>query len=271
MPEPALVAQDIQAQLQENLGITVNIQVMESGEFIGESSAGNLELYLLGWGADYPHVTNFLDYHFSSGNPQFGDPHPEIYEVLEEASSVADLEEAAVLYEEANNAIRELVPMVVIAHGATADAAQATVGNAYVPPFGATDFALLDPGGDTLVFMQNAEPISLYCGDETDGESLRACSQVVETLYRYETDSGDVVPTLAESCEPNEDLTVWTCALREGVTFHDGSTFEANDVVMSWAVGLDAANPYHIGNTGTFEYFSYLWDGLMNAPPVEEE
>ena len=71
--------------------------------------------------------------------------------------------------------------------------------------------------------------------------------------------------------EPNEDLTVWTCALREGVTFHDGSTFDSNDVVMSWAVGLDAANPYQIGTTGTFEYFSYLWDGLMNAPAVEEE
>jgi ABC-type transport system substrate-binding protein len=53
--------------------------------------------------------------------------------------------------------------------------------------------------------------------------------------------------------------------LREGVTFHDGSTFDANDVIASWAAGIDASNPNHIGNTGSFTYYGYLWDGLMNA------
>jgi peptide/nickel transport system substrate-binding protein len=37
-------------------------------------------------------------------------------------------------------------------------------------------------------------------------------------------------------------------------------------VVASWAAGIDAANPSHVGNTGTFYYFAYLWDGLMNQP-----
>ncbi len=267
LPEPSLVAVEFQTQLQENLGITVNVEVMESGAFIDESTNGRLDgLYLLGWGADYPHVTNFLDFHFSAENPQFGDPHPEIYENLLEASTIADPEEAAPLYEAANNAIRELVPMVPIANGASADAALASLGNAYVPPFGATNFALLDPGGDTLVFVQNAEPISLYCTDETDGESLRPCSQVVEPLLTYAVDSGETQPALATECVGNEDSTEWTCSLREGVTFHDGSAFDANDVVASWAAGIDASNPYHVGNTGAFEYYSYLWDGLMNQP-----
>lgn len=271
LPEPGLVAVEFQTQLRENLGIDAEVVVMESGAFIDDSSNGRLDgFYLLGWGADYPHVTNFLDFHFSAENPQFGDPHPEIYEKLQEASTIADLAEAEPLYVEANNAIRELVPMVPIAHGASADAALVGLSNAYVPPFGATNFALLDPGKDTLVYMQNAEPISLYCTDETDGESLRPCQQVVETLYDYKTDSGDTVPALATSCTSNEDSTVWTCTLREGVTFHDGSSFDANDVVASWAAGIDAANPYHVGNTGAFEYYSYLWDGLMNQPPAEE-
>jgi peptide/nickel transport system substrate-binding protein len=265
LPEPGLVAVEIQNQLQENLNINAEVVVMESGEFIAQSGEGNLEMYLLGWGADYPHVTNFLDFHFGSGNIQFGDPHPEVYEVLQEASSIADEAEAAPLYEEANNAIRELVPMIPVAHGASADAALATLGNAYVPPFGAVNLSLLDPGKDTVVFMQNAEPISLYCADETDGESLSACEQMMEGLYRYETDSGEVVPTLATGCEANEDSTVWTCSLREGVQFHDGSDFDAMDVVASWQAGLDAAHPSHVGNTGLWEYYSYLWDGLMNV------
>jgi hypothetical protein len=34
------VAQEIQVQLEENLGITAEIEVMESGAFIAASSAG---------------------------------------------------------------------------------------------------------------------------------------------------------------------------------------------------------------------------------------
>jgi ABC-type transport system substrate-binding protein len=270
LPEPGLVAVELQTQLAENLGITADVVVMESGEFIAESTDGRLSgFYMLGWGADYPHVTNFLDFHFGATNPQFGDAHPEIYTPLEAASQLADPAMAAPLYAEANNAIRELVPMIPIAHGASADAALASVGNAYVPPFGATNFALLDPGKDTLVYMQNNEPISLYCADETDGESLRPCQQVVETLLQYGTDSGDTFPALATACTGNEDATVFVCELRQGVLFHDGSHMDANDVVASWAAGIDAANPLHVGNTGGFDYFSYLWDGLINAPASE--
>jgi ABC-type transport system substrate-binding protein len=266
LPEPGLVAVEIQSQLADNLGITAEVVVMESGEFIDESSNGRLDgLYLLGWGADYPHVTNFLDYHFAETNPQFGTPHPEIYEVLQKASQIGDPAEAEALYVEANNAIKELVPMVPIANGASASAALATVKNAHFRPFGAPLMAKVDPGKDTFVFMQNAEPISLFCQDESDGESRAPCQQVTETLLAYAIDSGEVVPELATGCTPNEDSTVWTCTLREGVTFHDGSTFDANDVIASWAAGIDASNPNHIGNTGSFTYYGYLWDGLMNA------
>jgi ABC-type transport system substrate-binding protein len=52
LPEPGVVAQDLQAQLQE-LGINAEIVVMESGAFIDAANAGQLEgIHLLGWGAD---------------------------------------------------------------------------------------------------------------------------------------------------------------------------------------------------------------------------
>lgn len=266
LPEPGLVAVEFQTQLADNLGITADVIVMESGQFIDESTQGNLDgLYLLGWGADYPHVTNFLDFHFAESNPQYGDPHPEIYEILQKASRIGDVGEAESLYIEANNAIRELVPMVPIANGAAASAALATVDNAHFRPFGAPLFGKVDPGKDTMIFMQNAEPISLFCQDETDGESLAPCQQVSETLLAYAIDSGNVVPELATACTANADSTVWTCNIREGVTFHDGTKLDANDVVASWAAGIDAANANHQGNTGAFEYYSYLFDGLMNV------
>ncbi len=269
LPTPGDVAVDIAAQLEANLGITANVNVIESGEFIQTSSAGGYDgIHLLGWTGDYPHVTNFLDFHFAETNAQFGDPYPEIYGPLLLASQEPDAAAAAPLYAEANNAIKDLVPMVPVAHAGSAFVAGANAEGAYAPPWGQVLFNYWDNGTDTLVFVQGNEPISLYCADETDGESLRACAQVIEGLYSY-SQAGEVQPQLATECVPNEDLSMWTCSLREGVLFHDGSTFDANDVVASFAAGLDAANPLHTGNSGVFEYYDYLWNGLINAPAGE--
>jgi len=48
-----------------------------------------------------------------------------------------------------------------------------------------------------------------------------------------ETASG-LSPQLATSWEANDDYTVWTFTLREGVTWHDGEAFTADDVVFTW-------------------------------------
>jgi peptide/nickel transport system substrate-binding protein len=264
LPQVANVATDIQAQLKENLGIDLEIVVMESGAFIPAASNGELDgLHLLGWGADYPHVTNFLQYHFNDSSPQWGTPYPEIDEPLAQAGSIADAAVAAPLYEQANNAIKEFVPMIPVAHGASAAAYRSDVINPQAHPFTTERFYASDADGrDVFVWMQNAEPISLFCADESDGESLRGCEQVTESLYAYEINGAGVEPALAESCEPNDDLTVWTCALRQGVKFHDGSDFDAADVVATFAMGLDIGSPLHKGNANTWDYYDYLW-GLM--------
>jgi len=70
---------------------------------------------------------------------------------------------------------------------------------------------------------------------------------------------------LAESCTPNADLTVWTCTLRKDIKFHDGSTFDAYDVVATFNMGLNIGSPFHVGNTNLWEYYDLLW-GLMKKP-----
>jgi ABC-type transport system substrate-binding protein len=117
--------------------------------------------------------------------------------------------------------------------------------------------------------MQNGEPGGLYCADETDGEALRVCEQLNESLYSYEVGGTATEPSLAESCEPNAELTQWTCTLRSGVTFHDGSTLDANDVVLSYAVQWDANHPLNKGRDGSFTYFPALFGGMLNPPPAE--
>lgn len=273
LPQPGIVATDIQAQLAE-VGINVTIEVMESGAFIDASNAGELGFHLLGWGADYPDATNFLDFHFGAGSsPQFGEQWPEITEPLAQAAQLEDIAARNEIYAQANTAIRDLVPVVPVAHGGSAVAYRGTItGNPHSSPLSNESFAVVeDPDDDNFVWIQNGEPAGLYCADETDGEALRVCEQVNEALLGYEVGGTAVVPVLAESYEVNEELTEWTFTLREGVVFHDGSAFNANDVVASYVAQWDASSPLHVGRTGEYYYFSALFGGFVNAEPAEGE
>ena len=267
LPQPGIVAQDIQAQLAE-VGINVTIEVMESGTFLDASDAGELGFYLLGWGADYPDATNFLDVHFGQGSTiQFGDRDPEIVDLLNQAGRISDPAERLALYEQVNTLLRDRAPMLPIANGGSGVAYRAAIEGAHVSPLGNESFASMsDPDDDAFIFMQNGEPAGLYCADETDGEALRICEQITEPLLGYETGGTDVVPALAESWEASEDGLTWTFTLRPNVVFHDGSALDANDVVTSYAVQWDAANPLHVGRDGSFTYWTYLFKAFLNAP-----
>ncbi len=265
LPRPGQVAQDIQAQLAE-VGIRVKIKVMESGAFLDAVAAGNEPMYLLGWLADYPDATNFYDYHFANeANQQFGKLFPDLVEEIRAAARLSDPAARQKHYDKVNELIKQHVPMIPLAHGVSAAAFKATVKGAHASPLNNERFSVMDPGKDELVWMQNAEPIALWCADETDGETFRACIQVYEPLLDYKVGGVEVVPALAERYEANADLTVWTFYLRKGVKFHNGAELDANDVVATFKAQWDAKDPNHKGRTGTFEYFSAFFGSFLNA------
>jgi ABC-type transport system substrate-binding protein len=269
LPDPPVIATEIADQLKTNLGINAALDLQESGAFLDANAAGTLEgIFILGWGADYPDPSNFLDYHFGSGSgAKFGEPFQDIVDALNTGLQTADPAGRTAAYTTANNLIKEHVPAVIMAHGASGAAYKADIQGAYASVFGAEVFASMTAGDrDTLVFMQNAEPLSLYCGDETDGETLRACEQVKESLYKYEIGGAAAIPSLATECKANEDSTVWTCTLRSGVKFQDGADLDANDVVVSYAAQWDTQHPLHKGRSGAFEYWPGLWGGYLNPP-----
>jgi ABC-type transport system substrate-binding protein len=271
LPTPGKVAEEIQAQLKK-LGIDATIDVQESGTFLDNASKGNLEMFLLGWGADYPDATNFLDAHFGTGaNDSFGKKFDDITGKLSEAASLSDPAARNKLYADANGLIKQHVPMVPVAHGGSATAYSAAVQGAHSSPLGNEVFRVLSvPNKENLVWIQNAEPLSLYCADETDGESLRACEQVFDPLLTFKIGGVEVEPNLAESFEPNKDLTEWTIKLRSGVKFSDNTPLTAKDVVATYGTQWDAKNALHTGNTGNFDYWTILFTKFLNAPPPKE-
>ena len=80
------------------------------------------------------------------------------------------------------------------------------------------------------------EPVSV-----ADAGGLVLLQQVGEFLT---WDGPDLVlrPQLAESWSPNQDGTVWTFKLRQGVKFHDGRPMTAADVVATFDRLSDPAN-----------------------------
>jgi peptide/nickel transport system substrate-binding protein len=91
-----------------------------------------------------------------------------------------------------------------------------TLRTATLPPAGALDPLTVGDEGGLAVLGQSGEYLAW-----SDDELM-------------------LQPRIAESWEPNEDGSVWTFAIRQGVTFHDGQPLTAEDVV--------ATMEYHLGN-----------------------
>jgi peptide/nickel transport system substrate-binding protein len=267
LPLPGKVAQEIQSQLAQ-VGIKVNIEVMESGKFLASVAAGEQAMFMLGWGADYPDPTNFYDFHFTGASKNFGTPFQDLIDAIHAAGQVADPAQRNQLYSKVAELVKQHVPMVPVAHGTNGIAYKATVENPEASPLADEQFNLMDvPGQDQFVWIQNGEPISLYCADETDGETLRPCYHIFDTLYWYKPGTTEVVPAVAESYKASSDLKEWTFSLRKNAKFSDGTAMDANDVVQTFLVQWDAKNPLHKGNTGVFEYFAGYFAGFLNPPP----
>jgi ABC-type transport system substrate-binding protein len=265
IPNPSQVAQEIQAELAQ-IGVKVNLNKEESGTFLANVAAGKEALFLLGWIADYPDSTDWYDFHFTGASKNFGNAFPDIEAAIHKAGTTTDNTARQAAYDEVNKLLKQHVPMVPIAHGANGAAFKTSVQNVKVGVLN-ENFQDMSMDSGQLVFMQNAEPISLWPADETDGETLRATNLLYDGLYGYELGGMKPVPHLAQSYEANPDATVWTFHLRPNVKFTNGDILNANDVVATYTAQWDAKDPNHKGHTGAFEYFAGFFGKFLNAPP----
>lgn len=85
------------------------------------------------------------------------------------------------------------------------------------------------PGG-TLRYGLSQAPT---CSDPTQAgtnQTIYVTRQVVDSLTDQDPDTGEITPWLAESWEVSPDATSFTFALRDGVTFSDGTPLTADTV-----------------------------------------
>ena len=123
---------------------------------------------------------------------------------------------------------------------------------------------------------ENIDPSIFY----TTGPN-RVIRGVYETLLKHEDpDISKLTLVLAESYEHNEDYTEWTFYLRDDVTFHDGTPFDALAVIFSYdrtiTIGMGGAwilDPIErVEEVGTYTVRFILkwsvanWDYIMASP-----
>ena len=118
-----------------------------------------------------------------------------------------------------------------------------------------------------LIVGQVAEPKSLDPAAVTAVNDFRILVNVYEGLTRYKSGTLEVEPALATGWDIGEDGTEYTFNLRDGVSFHDGTPFNAEAVKFNFDRMLDENHPYH--DTGPFPLSFFF--GAVEATEVVDE
>ncbi|MFP4329222.1 MAG: ABC transporter substrate-binding protein [Spirochaetaceae bacterium] len=110
-----------------------------------------------------------------------------------------------------------------------------TVGLLLILPFSAAVAAGADEEGGRSRLLEvglSGSPDTLDPQGTTGTLTFQTMRSVYDTLVEP-NEEGEIVPALARSYEVSEDGRVWRFDLREGVTFHHGRGFDAEDVVAT--------------------------------------
>ncbi|MCF6737574.1 ABC transporter substrate-binding protein [Blastococcus sp. KM273129] len=110
-------------------------------------------------------------------------------------------------------------------------------------------------GGDVLVAAVSAQPDQFDPHVTSAYPSFQVLENVYDTLVVPNAQDLTMEPSLATDWEVSEDGLTWTFNLREDVTFHDGSEFDAADVVYSYnrIIDEELSNAYRFATVESVE------------------
>jgi peptide/nickel transport system substrate-binding protein len=116
---------------------------------------------------------------------------------------------------------------------------------------------------DTLVFGSSADPVSLDGSVVSDGESIRVIKQIAETLVAQAPGTSNLKPDLATSWKHSANGKVWTFALRHGVSFTDGTAFNAAAVCANFNRWYNYTGA--LANSSVSYYYNLVFGGFKTG------
>jgi peptide/nickel transport system substrate-binding protein len=121
-------------------------------------------------------------------------------------------------------------------------------------------------GADTFVFAASADPFTLNPFYASDGETFRVMRQIYEGLTAAKPCSADPGPGLATDWNAHEDGMTFDFTLREGVTFHDGTPFNAEAVCWNFEYWNNQPKGPAQSEDVTY-YWNTLFKGFADTDP----
>ena len=120
----------------------------------------------------------------------------------------------------------------------------------------------------TVIVGRAGDALGLDPARGNDSESAEVAEQIFDHLVRYRHDSTAVEPALATAWDVSADGRVWTFHLRRGISFHDGTPFDADAVVFSLDRQRDPRHPFHLAD---FNYWETTFRNIQSVEKVDAQ
>lgn len=115
------------------------------------------------------------------------------------------------------------------------------------PASGIAAIAQETPSGETVLTVGTTEDMV------TDNPFFACCAEyetlnmTYDKLLEFKTEDLSAGPGLAEECTPSSDYTTWTCNLRAGLKWSDGTPLTSSDVAFTFRFIVDNGIPQFKG------------------------
>ena len=119
---------------------------------------------------------------------------------------------------------------------------------------------------ETLVFAISVDVDQLDPGSTSVSQVV---NNIFEGLVKFKAGTTSIEPCLATSWEISADGKEITFHLRKGVKFHDGTDFNADAVVFSFARQYDPNNPYY--QYGKWNMWGYLFYDVDRMQKIDDD
>lgn len=259
---PGSLVNEIKKELAA-IGVTVELLPLRQEKFYSAIWNGTPMMFLDTYKAQYADGAAYYETPILRDTRQFGNTYPTLQQNLYAVQAASSTATRQAKFDQLNQNFKDYVPFIPIGFVAQWSFFRNTISSASTNS-SFENYEDLSPQTVTIQVYENDRPISLWPADETNDDTFRITRLIYDTLVTEGYGASGLQPSLADSWTSNDAMTEWTFYLRYNVSFSNGATMDANDVVASFAAMWDASSPNHTGRTGEFEIFLELFGEFIN-------
>ncbi|WP_338557679.1 ABC transporter substrate-binding protein [Paraclostridium sordellii] len=229
------IAEFIQSELQDALeGVTVKIQQLPTKLKTEKGSAGDFQLSIAGWGADYPDPLTFLEIYYPEVGRyaiNVGYKDEEYKNLISKAKESTTIDESWDSYMKAEKILLDsgfITPLYQKGGAYLEKEYVKDVANYSFGPQTSYKWAKVSNSKNEINTTSSSDISSMDTAKASDSTSFEAINNVMEGLVRVDL-KNELIPGMAESWEKSSDAKTWTFKIRPDAKWSNGDPVTAHD------------------------------------------